>query len=70
MSPEEIENLDELPFFGNLPTFSAYTEYDRKKLMAILKKLQLFPKDGVEPGSKEVDDTNIISPVKSFKGYE
>ena len=70
MSIEDIEKMDELPFFGNLPAFSAYTEHDRNKLMAILKKLQLFPKDGVEPGSKEVDDTNTVSPVKSFKGYE
>ena len=70
MDPEEIESMDELNFFGNLPTFSAYTEYDRKKLMAILKKLQLFPKDGVEPGSRETTDTNTVSPVKSFKGYE
>ena len=69
MKPEDIENADELGFFGNLPTFSAYTEYDRQKLTAILKKLQFYPNDGVSTGSKEIDSTNIISPVKPFKGY-
>ena len=69
MDIKDIENADELGFFGNLPTFSAYTEHDRLKLTAILKKLQLYPKDGVSKGSTEVDGTNTVSPVKGFKGY-
>jgi len=70
MNPEDIEKEDEIGFFGNLPMFSAYTEYDKKKLRAIMKKLQMHPKDGISDGSKEVDGTNIVSPVKGFKGYK
>ena len=69
MAPEDIEKEDEIGFFGNLPVFSAYTEYDKKKLKAIMKKLQMHPKDGISNGSKEVSDTNNVSPVKGFKGY-
>ena len=46
-----------------------YTEYDKKKLRAIMKKLQMHPKDGVSDGSREVDGTHSTSPVKGFKGY-
>ena len=70
MDPEDIDKVDEIGFFGNLPVFSAYTEHDRKKLKAIMKKLQMNPKDGISNGSKETDDTNTTSPVKSFKGYK
>ena len=38
MDPDQIGNVDDIGFFGNLPVFSAYTEYDRKKLKAIMKK--------------------------------
>lgn len=69
MSPEEIAKVDEIGFFGNLPVFSAYTEHDRKKLKAIMKKLKLKPRDYVDPGSHEPDGINATSPVKSFKGY-
>ena len=69
MDPDEIEKQDEIGFFGNLPMFSAYTEYDKKKLRAIMKKLQMHPKDGISDGSREVDGTNVVSPVKGFKGY-
>ena len=70
MNPEDIDKVDEIGFFGNLPVFSAYTEYDRKKLTAILKKLKMNPTDGISNGSKETGGTNITSPVTSFKGYK
>ena len=70
MSPEDIEKVDEVGFFGNLPVYSAYTEHDRKKLKVIMKKLGMKPKDYVSTGSHESDDTNHASPVKSFKGYK
>lgn len=69
MDPDSIDKVDEIGFFGNLPVFSAYTEYDRKKLKAILKKLGMKPQDGISTGSQEVNDTNKTSPVKAFKGY-
>jgi len=69
MNPEDIDKVDEIGFFGNLPVFSAYTEHDRKKLTAILKKLQMNPTNGISNGSKESDGTNKTSPVKPFKGY-
>jgi hypothetical protein len=50
--------------------FSAYTEHDRKKLKAIMKKLKMKPKDYISTGSNEPDDTNYNSPVKSFRGYK
>jgi hypothetical protein len=31
MNPEDLDKVDEISFFGNLPLFSAYTEYDQKK---------------------------------------
>ena len=69
MSPEEIDKVDDLSFFGNLPLFSAYTEYDRKKLKAIMKKLGMKPRDYINSGSQETDNTNSTSPVIAFKGY-
>jgi len=70
LSPEDIEKVDEVGFFGNLPVYSAYTEHDRKKLKAIMKKLGMKPKDYVSTGSHEPDNTNHTSPVTSFKGYK
>ena len=70
MDPDEIDKVVEIGFFGNLPVFSAYTEYDRKKLKAIMKKLKLKPRDQIPGGSHEPADTNHTSPVKSFKGYK
>ena len=69
MDPRDIDDLDEVGFFGNLPAFSAYTDYDRKKLKAIMKKLRMKPRDGISNGSHETDGTNAVSPVKGFKGY-
>jgi hypothetical protein len=69
MHPDDIAKMDEINFFGNLPIFSAYTEHDRKKLTAIMKKLKMKPKDYISPGSLESDDTNHSSPVTAFKGY-
>lgn len=69
MDPKEISEMDEVGFFGNLPVFSAYTDYDREKLKAIMKKLRMKPRDGISNGSREVDDTNAVSPVKPFRGY-
>lgn len=69
MHPDQINSVDEIGFFGNLPVFSAYTDYDREKLLAIMKKLKMKPQDKVSRGSREVDDVNSLSPVKSFKGY-
>lgn len=69
MNPEDLDNVDDINFFGNLPLFSAYTEYDRKKLKAIMKKLGMKPKDSISNGSYETDGTNAVSPVKSFSGY-
>jgi hypothetical protein len=69
MDPDDIAAVDEVSFFGNLPVFSAYTEYDRAKLKAIMKKLGMKPQDYVSNGSFEPDDVNPVSPVTSFKGY-
>jgi hypothetical protein len=69
MDPKDIDAIDEVSFFGNLPVFSAYTEYDQDKLKAIMKKLRMKPTDGVSNGSREVEEVNATSPVKSFKGY-
>ncbi len=70
MDLDRLENADDISFFGNLPVFSAYTEHDRRKLFAIMKKLGMKPTEHVEPGSFEADYVNTQSPVKSFKGYE
>jgi hypothetical protein len=70
MSPEDIANVDEIGFFGNAPIFSAYTDYDRKKLKAIMKKLKMKPREQISNGSYESDNTNHTSPVNAFKGYK
>jgi hypothetical protein len=70
MHPDDIDKVDEIGFFGNLPVFSAYTEYDRKKLTAIMKKLKMKPQDQISNGSHESNEINHTSPVKSFKGYK
>lgn len=70
MDPADLDKVDDINFFGNLPIFSAYTEYDRQKLKAIMKKLKMKPRDHVSNGSHESDDINATSPVKPFKGYK
>lgn len=69
MDLERLEDEDDINFFGNLPIFSAYTEHDRKKLKAIMKKLKMKPNDYISRGSLETIGTNTTSPVKSFRGY-
>jgi hypothetical protein len=69
MDPADINKVDDIGFFGNLPVFSAYTEYDRKKLKAIMKTLGMKPRDHVLPGSLEADYVNTESPVQGFRGY-
>lgn len=70
MDPEEIAKVDSIGFFGNLPVYSAYTEHDRAKLKAIMKKLGMKPQDYISNGSHEPDDTNPTSPVTAFRGYK
>ena len=70
MDLDDLDNLDTIGFFGNLPMFSAYTEHDREKLKAIMKKLGMKPKDHISNGSKEREDTQSVSPVKGFKGFK
>ena len=70
MDIEQLESADDISFFGNLPVFSAYTEYDRRKLIAIMKKLGMKPQDHVEPGSHEPDYVNKSRPLPAFKGYK
>lgn len=70
MSKEDLEKMDVVSFFGNLPAFSGYTEEDCEKLVNVMKKLGMKPKDYISRGSKETDGTNTQSPVKSFKGYK
>jgi len=69
MYPADIDNVDDIGFFGNLAVLSAYAKYDRKKLKAIMKKLKMQPRDHVLPGSLEANYVNTESPVKGFKGY-
>jgi hypothetical protein len=69
MNPEELAKTDDINFFGNLPIYSAYTDYDRDKLKAIMKKLKMKPRDSIGKGSHEPDGTNHASPIKPFKGY-
>ena len=69
MDPEELDKVDTISFFGNLPAFSAYTDADRIKLKAILKKLGMKPQETIGPGSLEPNGTNATSPVKPFRGF-
>lgn len=68
MHPEDLEKMDTISFFGNLPAFSGYSEADREKLFRSMKKLGMKPKDYIRVGSTEPDGTNTTSPVKGFKG--
>jgi len=70
MDPKDLDEVDEISFFGNLPLYSAYTQHDHDKLVKIMKKLGMKPKDYISLGSKEATDTNKQSPVNGFKGYE
>lgn len=70
MDPEELEKMDLISFFGNLPVFSGYSEHDRDKLFRVMKKLGMNPTDYIPNGSTEMDDTHVTSPVTAFKGYE
>lgn len=70
MDPEDLEKMDVIPFFGNLPMFSGYSEHDRDKLFRVMEKLGMKPTDYIPNGSQETNDTNIESPLKGFKGYK
>lgn len=69
MDLDDLDEVDEISFFGNLPLYSAYTEHDREKLIRIMKKLGMKPKDYISFGSKESDEINNKSIVNAFKGY-
>lgn len=69
MDPDELDKTEDISFFGNLPVFSAYTDEERDKLIRVMKKLKMDPKDWIPSGSTEKSDTNCVSPVKGFKGY-
>ena len=69
MDLDELDKVDTISFFGNLPAFSAYTEPDRIKLKKILKKLGMKPRETIGPGSLEPNGTNAVSPIKPFRGY-
>ena len=70
MDPDELDKVDLISFFGNLPVFSGYTEHDRAKLFRVMKKLGMKPKHSITNGSTETDGTNSVSPLNSFKGYK
>lgn len=70
MDPDELDNVDDISFFGNLPVFSAYTEHDREKLKKVMTKLGMKPREMFTTGKWEVDGTNTQSPIKSFAGYQ
>lgn len=69
MDPDDLEKMDLISFFGNLPVFSGYSDHDRDKLFRAMKKLGMMPKDYVPRGSTEVEGTNKTSPVSGFKGF-
>jgi len=66
---DSLEKADDISFFGNLPVFSAYTEHDKKKLLAIMTKLGMKPQEHIKPGSFEPDYVNTESPLQPFGGY-
>lgn len=70
MDLDQLDAVDSISFFGNMPAFSAYTEHDRQKLKRIMKKLGMNPSDLVSNGSHEADGTNARSPVAAFRGYK
>ena len=70
MDPDELDNVDDISFFGNLPVYSAYTEHDREKLKKVMKKLGMNPQELFTTGKWEMDDTNLKSPINAFKGYK
>lgn len=70
LDPDKLDEVDSISFFGNMPSFSAYTEYDREKLKKIMKKLGMKPRDAIGNGSHEPSATNTVSPIKAFRGYD
>lgn len=70
MDPDDLDNVDSISFFGNLPVYSAYTEHDKEKLKRVMKKLGMKPQEFFTTGKSEVDEVNAVSPLKSFKGYK
>lgn len=70
MDPEDLNKMDLISFFGNLPVFSGYTDADREKLFNVMKKLGMKPTDYIPNGSSELNDTNTSSPLKGFRGYK
>ena len=69
MDPDELDKIDSVSFFGNLPVYSAYTEEDREKLKKVMKKLGMKPQELFTDGKWEMEEVNKKSPINSFKGY-
>jgi len=70
MDPDDLDNVDTISFFGNLPVYSAYTEHDREKLKKVMKKLGMKPQEFFTTGKWELEDTHVKSPLNAFKGYK
>lgn len=70
MDPDELDNIEDISFFGNLPVYSAYTEHDREKLKRVMKKLGMKPQELFTTGKWEIDGTHTKSPLNAFKGYK
>jgi len=68
-APATFEPVDAASWLNNRAYFGAYTEIDREKIKQAFRELGITPLDLVTPGSREADDVNIKSPVKSFRGY-
>lgn len=60
---------DEESWIANSPILSGYTDEDDEKIRYAAKRMGGVIRDIAPPGSREPKDTNIKSPVKSFKGY-
>lgn len=70
VDPADLKGTEDINFFGNLPVFSAYTPEEREKLVRVMKKLGMDPKDWIPSGSVENGDVHVKSPVSAFKGYK
>lgn len=70
MDTDELDKVEDINFFGNLPVFSAYTPQEREKLVRVMKKLKMNPRDWIPSGSHELSDTHAVSPISAFQGYK
>lgn len=69
VDPRDLPHIDPVSWINDNAYFGAYSTVEKDKIVRALRHLKLKPKTLIEPGSMELPDTGIDSPLRPFRGY-